>query len=68
MNDYARYGAGLCRLKAGDRDRARGHLRLAAVMRPDNADYRAALEQVIDADAGGASAAGSDPGTERSDT
>jgi tetratricopeptide (TPR) repeat protein len=50
VNDYAQYGVGLCRLKAGDRARARGHLRLATVMRPDNADYQAALEQVIDAD------------------
>jgi Flp pilus assembly protein TadD len=47
VNDYAQYGVGLCRLRAGDRARARGHLRLAAVMRPDNADYRAALDQVI---------------------
>jgi Flp pilus assembly protein TadD len=50
VNDYAQYGVGLCRLKAGDRARARGHLRLATVMRPDNADYQAALEQVIDTD------------------
>ena len=50
VNDYAQYGVGLCRLRAGDRTRARGHLRLAAVMRPDNADYRAALEQVADTD------------------
>ncbi len=48
VNDYAQYGIGLCRLRAGDRTRARGHLRLATVMRPDNADYRAALEQVTD--------------------
>ena len=32
---------GLCRLRAGDRTGARGHLRQAIVMRPDNADYRA---------------------------
>ena len=50
VNDYAQYGVGLCRFRAGDRDRARGHLRLATVMRPDNADYRAALDQVIAAD------------------
>ena len=50
VNDYALYGIGLCRLRAGDRTRARGHLRLATVMRPDNADYRAALERVVDAD------------------
>jgi tetratricopeptide (TPR) repeat protein len=47
VNDYAQYGIGLCRLRAGDRTRARGHLRLATVMRPDNADYRAALDQVV---------------------
>jgi tetratricopeptide (TPR) repeat protein len=48
VNDYAQYGVGLCRLRAGDRTRARGHLRLATVMRPDNADYQAALEQAGD--------------------
>ena len=56
VNDYAQYGVGLCRLRAGDRTRARGHLRLATVMRPDNADYRAALELVSDAEP---------PGTDR---
>ena len=45
-NDYAHYGVGLCRMRAGDRAAARGHLRQAIVMRPDNADYQAALEQV----------------------
>jgi Flp pilus assembly protein TadD len=45
VNDYAHFGVGLCRLRAGDPHGARGHLRQAAVMRPDNADYRAALEQ-----------------------
>ena len=50
VNDYAQYGVGLCRLRAGDRARARGHLRLANVMRPDNADYRAALELVVAVD------------------
>jgi tetratricopeptide (TPR) repeat protein len=48
VNDYAQFGIGLCRLRAGDRTRARGHLRLATVMRPDNAAYQAALEQVTD--------------------
>ena len=48
VNDYAHYGVGLCRLKAGDRAAARGHLRLAIVMRPDNADYQAALALVGD--------------------
>jgi Flp pilus assembly protein TadD len=47
-NDYAHFGVGLCRLHAGDRAGARGHLRQAAVMRPDNADYQAALERASD--------------------
>ena len=46
VNDYAHFGLGLCRLKAGDRDLARGHLRLAVVMRPDNDDYQRALAAV----------------------
>lgn len=48
VNDYAHFGLGLCRLKAGDRARARGHLRQASVMRPDNADYRRALDAAAD--------------------
>jgi len=60
VNDYAQYGVGLCRLRAGDRARARGHLRLATVMRPENADYRAALERVIAIE--GAGAASGAPG------
>lgn len=43
VNDYAHYGVGVCRLRAGDRTGARGHLRQATVMRPENPDYRAAL-------------------------
>ena len=45
VNDYAHFGIGLCRLRAGDRAAARGHLRQATVMRPENADYRAALHR-----------------------
>jgi Flp pilus assembly protein TadD len=45
VNDYAHFGVGLCRLRAGDQRGARGHLRQATVMRPENADYRAALDQ-----------------------
>ena len=45
VNDYAHYGVGLCRLRAGDQAGARAHLRLAAVMRPDNTDYQDALAQ-----------------------
>jgi Flp pilus assembly protein TadD len=50
VNDYAHFGVGLCRLRFGDRVSARGHLRLATAMRPDNADYRAALAQTVDTD------------------
>ena len=45
VNDYAHYGVGLCRLRVGDQAGARAHLRLAAVMRPDNTDYQDALAQ-----------------------
>jgi Flp pilus assembly protein TadD len=48
VNDYAHYGLGLCRLKADDRPGARAHLRLAMVMRPDNADYQRALDDASD--------------------
>ncbi|MFA5882302.1 MAG: tetratricopeptide repeat protein [Acidimicrobiia bacterium] len=44
VNDYAHFGLGLCRLKTGDRARARGHLRLAVAMRPEP-EYRRALER-----------------------
>jgi Flp pilus assembly protein TadD len=44
VNDYAHFGVGVCRLRAGDRRGAHGHLQMATVMRPDNTDYRAALE------------------------
>jgi Tfp pilus assembly protein PilF len=45
VNDYAHYGIGVCRLRAGDLASARGHLKLATVMRPDNDDYRRALAE-----------------------
>ena len=45
VNDYAHFGLGLCRLRLGDRTGARAHLRLATVMRPDNADYQRALDE-----------------------
>jgi Flp pilus assembly protein TadD len=48
VNDYAHFGLGLCRLRAGDRDLARGHLRLATVMRPERDDYQRALAQAIE--------------------
>jgi Flp pilus assembly protein TadD len=48
VNDYAHFGLGLCLLRSGERVAARGHLKLAVAMRPDNADYRAALARSID--------------------
>jgi Flp pilus assembly protein TadD len=45
VNDYAHFGLGLCLLRTGDRDGARGHLKLATIMRPDDEDYQAALRQ-----------------------
>jgi Flp pilus assembly protein TadD len=51
VNDYAHYGLGVCRLRQGDPTRARGHLRLANVMRPDNDDYRRALDEASEATA-----------------
>jgi Tfp pilus assembly protein PilF len=44
VNDYAHFGLGLCRLRAGDRAGARGPLRLAVAMRPEP-EYRRALER-----------------------
>jgi Flp pilus assembly protein TadD len=43
VNDYALYGLGLCRTRAGDADGARRWLRLAVAMRPDADHYRDAL-------------------------
>jgi Tfp pilus assembly protein PilF len=68
VNDYAQFGIGLCRLRAGDRARARGHLRLATVMRPDNADYRAALERVIAIEGAGSASAVPDASAEQAET
>ena len=48
VNDYAHFGLGLCLMRRGDRIGARRHLKLAVAMRPDQADYRAALERVAD--------------------
>jgi Flp pilus assembly protein TadD len=45
VNDYAHFGVGLCRLRNGDPLAARGHLRLATAMRPENDDYRNALAE-----------------------
>ena len=43
VNDYALYGLGLCRTRAGDPDGARRWLRLAVAMRPEAGHYRDAL-------------------------
>ncbi|MGZ4756045.1 MAG: tetratricopeptide repeat protein [Acidimicrobiia bacterium] len=43
VNDYAHFGIGLCAMRQGDPDRARGHLKLATVMRPESEAYRDAL-------------------------
>lgn len=47
VNDYAHFGLGLCRLRTGDRDGARGHLRLAVAMRPEP-EYRRALARAFE--------------------
>jgi Flp pilus assembly protein TadD len=53
VNDYAHFGLGLCLMRAGERDAARGHLRLATVMRPEVDAYRDALAEVVTADDSG---------------
>jgi Flp pilus assembly protein TadD len=50
VNDYAHFGLGLCLIRTGERDAARGHLRLATVMRPEVDAYRDALAEVVPAD------------------
>ena len=48
VNDYAHFGLGLCLTRLGDRIAARGHLKLAVAMRPDQPDYRRVLEKVVE--------------------
>ena len=48
VNDYDHFGLGLCLLRTGDHVGARRHLKLACAMRPDQADYRAALAKVTE--------------------
>jgi Flp pilus assembly protein TadD len=43
VNDYALFGLGMCRLRAGDAAGARRHLKLATIMRPEAEAYREAL-------------------------
>jgi Tfp pilus assembly protein PilF len=45
VNDYAHFGLGLCLLRTGDRDGARGHLKLATIMRPEAEAYQEALRE-----------------------
>lgn len=45
-DDYAHYGAGLSLWRLQDFPRARDHLAMAAVMRPDRTEYAQALAQV----------------------
>jgi lipoprotein NlpI len=45
VNDYAHVGLGMCLLRSGDRAGARGHLKMATIMRPDEEAYQKALRQ-----------------------
>lgn len=45
VNDYAIFGTGLCLGRLGRLYEAIGHLRMATVMRPEVADYGAALRR-----------------------
>jgi Tfp pilus assembly protein PilF len=45
VNDYAHFGLGMCLLRKGDRAAARGHLKMATIMRPEEEAYRDALRQ-----------------------
>ncbi|HYT38343.1 MAG TPA: tetratricopeptide repeat protein [Acidimicrobiia bacterium] len=45
VNDYAHFGLGLCLLRSGDRAGARGHLKMATIMRPDEEAYQDALRR-----------------------
>jgi Flp pilus assembly protein TadD len=45
VNDYAHFGLGMCLLRKGDRAGARGHLKLATIMKPNEEAYQDALRQ-----------------------
>src|ERR687883_378811 len=45
VNDYAHFGLGMCLLRKGDRAGARGHLKMATIMRPNDEAYQDALRQ-----------------------
>ncbi len=46
LADYAHFGLGLARKRLGDRSAARRHLKMAAFLKPDNEDYRRALQRL----------------------
>jgi Flp pilus assembly protein TadD len=46
VNDFAHFCLGRALAKTGDRTAARRHLRLAAGLRPDRADYREYLNRI----------------------
>jgi tetratricopeptide (TPR) repeat protein len=46
VNDFAHFCLGRAHAMTGNRTAARRHLRLAAGLRPDRADYRAYLERI----------------------
>jgi len=48
-NDYAHFGLALCLERCGRIDAARGHLKLACVMRPEDENYQRALERIAPA-------------------
>ena len=45
-NDYAHFGLALCLERTGEIATARGHAKLAVVMRPEDQNYRRALERI----------------------
>jgi Flp pilus assembly protein TadD len=45
-NDYAHFGLALCFERTGDLLRARGHAKMAVVMRPEVESYQEALERI----------------------
>ena len=49
LADYAHFGLGLAAKRLGDRRTARRHLKLATSLKPENDDYRRALQRLGDA-------------------
>lgn len=45
-SDYAHFGLGLCLVRLGERDAARGHLKLALAMNPSSEEYQRALASI----------------------